>query len=561
MRTILLLALSSLAVAGEPLDRLVPDTTVFYVSFENVGRTRERFEASRLHALWRDPAVQAFAGKAIAAFGEWTEKSRKEEGWAIEDVLEVVDGHFALAITSIEGDGDDAQGLMMADIGGNADKMRELVSRIEAVQLEGGSIRRTEEEFRGVTIVTYRDAEGEGDGEDQDCWFLDGETFAYGSRPERLREALAQREAEGGALAAHEPYRRARDRTGERTDLVLYLGYPALVGALKSEGGPLADESDAKIFGALGLADIDAICAQVALEESGLGMRLFVSVPAEKRGVLKLFAAANRALLPPAFVGDDVTSVSTVALDVPALWEEVRRVGNEIEPTFGASIDAAVEAAKGAVGIDLQKDFIGALGKEVTWYVRDAESPGGIQVSFLPIPQVVIAIEVAEQQKMEGVLAALLGQAQGMVKTEDYLGVKLHEVMLPMPVAPAFALLPGQLVLGVRGEDVKDAIRRLGKEAKGLRDSADFARALEGVPEGRIYLSFSRDAKGLQGSAVMAGLGRNPEIAAMFDAALFPAPAVLEKYLDVSAGAIVNAEDGILITSSTRYKPAAEEEK
>jgi hypothetical protein len=560
MRTALatfLLALSSLA--GEALDRLVPDTTVFYVSLENVARSRERFAESRLAALWADPAVQAFAAKAVAGWTEWNEKSRKEEGWSLEDVLGVMDGTVALAITRFEKEGNDVQGVILAEVGANGDKVKEMIGTVEKTLIEGEGMRREEEEFRGVTIVSYRSAEEE-EGGDRDCWLLDGGTFAYASRPDVLREMLARRESgEEGTLAAHEPYRRARARTGERSDLVFYVGASALVASLKAEGGPLGGEEDAKIFDALGLGAVDAACVQVAFESTGLAMRLFVSVPGEKEGVLKLFAAPNSALLPPAFVGDDVTSVATLALDLPGLWEEVRRVGNKIEPSFGATMDAGLETIKGALGVDLQKDFIGALGKQVTWYARDVEGEPGVSVSFLPIPQIVLAIEVAEQQKIEMVVQAILGQLQGMVQTEDYLGVKLHQVMLPMPISPAFALLPGQLVLAVRGDDVKDAIRRLGKDVKGLRDSPEFARGVEGAPEGRIYLGFSRDAKALRDSAFLTALGRSREMRQLFDPALFPAESVLEKYLDVSCGTIVNAEDGILLTNHARFKPAPED--
>lgn len=550
----LLLALS--ALAGDALDRLVPDTTVVYVSLENLARTRERFQESRLCALWQDPAMQAFAAKAVQKWGDWIRKSREEEGWSLADVFEVIDGRVAVAITSMERGGDDAQGVLLAEVGKNGDKLRELIGRIEAAQ--GDELRRTEEEFRGATIVSYKGAEAEG--ADEDCWFLDGETFALASRPERLREVLARREAgEGGSLAEHEPYRRARARTGERTDFVLYVGCAAMFQAMRGEGGPLQDDEDWNVFSALGLADMEAACMQLAFEREGLGARLFVSAPGEKQGVLKLFDAPNRALVPPGFVGEDVTQVGTMALDIPALWEEVRRAGTKIDPTFGASIDAAVEMAKGAVGIDLQKDLIGALGAEVTWYMRAGGA--GAASGFPGIPPLVLAIEVADTPKLDGVLQSLLAQAQGMVRTEDYLGVKLHEVLLPFPVAPAFALLPGQLVFAVQAEDVKDAIRRHGKDVKGLRDSADFARALEGVPEGRIFLSFSRDAKATRDSAFLPALGRMPGTRGLFDPALFPGEEVLGKYLDVSASAFVNAEDGILMVVSMRFKPAAEEDK
>jgi hypothetical protein len=170
MRTALatfLLALSSLA--GEALDRLVPDTTVFYVSLENVARSRERFAESRLAALWADPAVQAFAAKAVAGWTEWNEKSRKEEGWSLEDVLGVMDGTVALAITRFEKEGNDVQGVILAEVGANGDKVKEMIGTVEKTLIEGEGMRREEEEFRGVTIVSYRSAEEE-EGGDRDCW-------------------------------------------------------------------------------------------------------------------------------------------------------------------------------------------------------------------------------------------------------------------------------------------------------------------------------------------------------------------------------------------------------
>ena len=42
---------------AEPFDRLLPDTTILYVSIENIARTKERFKESALQGLWDDPAV------------------------------------------------------------------------------------------------------------------------------------------------------------------------------------------------------------------------------------------------------------------------------------------------------------------------------------------------------------------------------------------------------------------------------------------------------------------------------------------------------------------------
>ncbi len=546
MRTLFSALLLAAVAAAQSFDELLPDSTVFYASLENVGRTKERWGKSALAALWKDEAMQAFLAKPGAKWTEWMEKMGKEEGITPADVLDLLAGQLALAFVWGEGF-DEPKGLLLADIGENGEKLRELVAKVEKQFVEQGGRKRDEEEFRGVKIVTYRAGEEDGG----TSWLLDGRTFAMSESADVLKDALARKERKEGTLAARELYRRTRARAGARApDLLLYAdGVNLLKALLESEE---VDDEDMKVAGTLGLAAIEALDLDITLEPGGFVVRAFLGVKGPKTGLLKLFDGKNSALLPARHTPADALSAGAWALDVPVLYEEFRKILDAVEEGATAEMDEDFKRFKEETGVDVAADLIATLGTELTFHTGAASGgPAGFGPAAM-VGRLTLGLQLKDRERFEGAFDKMLAAVAPDMATQDYLGVKLRTMPTPIGIQPAMAVLPDRLLFSMSADDLKDVIARYGKEAKGLLDREDITKALEKLPPQRFLVGVEDVSKSL--SAKMSTLamtmrmfgGREGAEAAEFiDFSLFPSADVLAKYLGISAGCLVNEEDGV----------------
>ncbi|MHC4223804.1 MAG: DUF3352 domain-containing protein [Planctomycetota bacterium] len=550
-------ALFAPVVSAESFDRRLPNSTIFYFSIENLERTKERYNASPLNSLWNDPAMQAFLEKPLKRWSEWMEEVKKEDGITPEEVFSVVSGQVVFAITELRADspdGEDVGFLALVDVAGKQEKVKELIGKAEETLLKDGKFRRMEEEFQGIALVHYASAGDEEEAKDRerpDCWFLDGDTFAIGTALRDLKMIVALRgDSEASTLADSETYRKVRARVGARSEAFAYLGVKELMKALAEKEGA-ENETLRMVSAILGLEVVEAVGVQASLEGGGVQMNAFVPLSGDKEGLLKFFDAPNSALTPPAFVPEDVVSASTVTLDWPELIEEARRVANRIQPGAAQQVDMVLQQMKGQTGIDIEKDLFGSLGKEMTIIMKQpAEAAEGAPMMGPPMPRMLMAFEVKDKAKLENVLNVLLmmaAQFLGPAQEEEYLGVKIKVLQNPM-VQAGLAILPDRFLFATNVEDIKDVLRRYGKEVPGLVESAEFARAMANLPESRIMVGFSREAKALRGNLMTAFFTGIPGGRETIDMKKFPEAETLEKYIDVGSSAISNEEGGILYT-------------
>jgi len=548
------------AAAAQGYDQLLPDSTIFYLSVEDLSRTKSRFEEGTLGALWKDPAVQTFAEKPRKEWNDWIEETREKDGVTPEDILGILAGQAAVAVLPTEG-GDDADLLILGDIGDHEDKARDVMRRLERKLVDEKDFAREEEEFRGVTITRYHKEKSETEEEKNSCWLMDGHLFALGSSVDALKRLLVRKD--GGAedsLAAREPYQKMRARLGGRADVVAYLDGANLIKTLQA-GGDL-DEEATRIAGALGVLAIDAVGVEAMIEPSAVSLRAYIAITGEKRGLLRLFAAKNSHLMPPKFAPPDADGAGAIALDFADLWQEARTVMDKISPGLTGMLDAQLAQMKQATGVDLAADLVGSLGTELSYYTKlpsgkDLETPPGIPTSMLAaMPQTVMALQVKDPERMDRAVTMLTALAGPMLTPLEYLGSKMWIIQTGSDVTPAIALLPDRFLFGLRADDVKEVVSRYGKEdTKGLIDREEFARALENAPAERISISVQNEAKAIRHSLLFSWLNVMQQGQAPLDLGALPSLEVLQQYLGLSTTYLVNEEDGVRYSYSVGLKP------
>jgi hypothetical protein len=566
----LVVALLATVAAAEPFDTQLPDSTFVYVSIENIARSKERFQGSPLEKLWKDEAMQAFLKKPLEKWDEEMKSIKEEAGVNIGDLLALVNGQIVFAIPKIEMDKNgelaEPEPVVLFDIGENAAKVKEMIGTVEEGRFKEMGMRRLEEEFGGVTIVRYvnpnveiTDKDGNtrpGDG--PVAWYVDGSTFAVSPKADDLKFILrAKADTEAPKLASDEAYRRMRARLGENPEFFAYVG-------MKQRDKALAEVQDMEaqvIRMAMGLDQMEAIGLQSTLGRGGLTTNMFVSVPGEKSGMLRIFDAKNSPLNAPKWVPADATDVSTMILDLNSLLKEAKAIAAKMGQP--GAIEQTFEMVKG-FGIDLENDFFAALGKEMTFFQKagggQPANPAMGMMAGMGLGNFAMAIEIKDKAKMEGTLdklGMLLQQWGFMVESEDYLEVKIRKINVMGMFEVAMVLLPDQFLFSMGTEMLKDVIRNYGKDVKGLADSEDYRRGMALVPEARTMMSFSQIAKSFQGSIFGMLTTAQSDV---FEADKFPKPEVFEKYLDVAATAVVNEEGGIFYTYVVAFKESGSDD-
>ena len=582
MRTwmgVALLAILVAPAAGGSFDQLLPPETVAYLTVQDVSGIGARMKASPLGAMWSEEAVQDFLELPRQKWAEEMKKLSAELGGARPDeILGMIKGQVAIAFTGFratEGGKQRVGAVVLADIGENGQQLREWMSRIEQSEEFGGEMRRIESEFRGTKIVSWipKDMENEEDEEVEEgafdvepghpCYFVNGDLLAFGTDPKVLEGILDRRNAtDAVGLAANATYRRVRERTGATADVAFYLNMKQVWTMIDRA---VDDEKVMPILGALGLTGMDALGFGMTMEGLGTTSRYFISTPEGPKGVMKLIAGQNSGLVPPKFVPTDVASAITLAFDIQGLWQEARRVMDEIKPGTTEMVDQQLETLKEQHGLDLQADLIGSMGGKMTFYQYspdpDAEPGMGPLAGLSMMGRIVIALEITNAEKLNTAIETLLQMTGGVLPIEarEYMGVTMRVISMG-PQEMGVGLTAGHLVFATNVEDLQAVIQTQGKDVKGLADTEEFARAVAGLPRARSMVSYSDPRRAMTGITSMVKQMapllemQMPEMSEWIDLSLFPEAEIITKYMDVSGGVMLTEEDGISMVSVSRMK-------
>lgn len=576
LAVIALILLATPVVRAEEAARILPDSTIFYLSVDDVSATAGRFSTHPLKALWEEPDVKAFMEPLLAQFeGAMNEAKEKLAGASPTELLHLTKGQLAIAFTGVRsGTGGMRIGMVaVAEIGDDEEALRTWIAKMEAGLSVEENARRTEEDFRGTTIVTYLPLAKEGEEKEEvevlPSWCVSDGLFVVSLDPELLREMLGRRAEEGDTgLSSTEDFRRIKERCGGTGDVFLYVNmasaWQMLPMIMNASGAGEAADQVMKVVDALGLTGLRAFGAQESLTPEGLVQRGFFRMPGARTGLLRLFSAENGPVMPPRFVSPDSTTAMTMRLDLHGFWQEVRKIADSIEPGTSEQLDAGLAGLKEQLGVDIEKDLIGSLGDTMTFYTMEGKPIPGIEA---PVPvkttRMVFALDVANVEKLTMALNTLLakGKQSGMFAFEDqeYLGVPIHVMdmgmMSPGGMGMGFGIVGDQLVFATDADDLKAVIRVQGQEDAATLVSSDaFSRAMTGLPRLRTMVTFTdlkKTMEEMSGSLQILGM-MLPGLSGV-DFSKFPTQTLM-KYFDVSGGVMVNEDDGLSSVSVSRMK-------
>jgi prepilin-type processing-associated H-X9-DG protein len=248
---------------------------------------------------------------------------------------------------------------------------------------------------------------------------------------------------------------------------------------------------------ASGIAGVKRLLLTSGFDGKDWGMQAFVDAPQPRMGLLA-------ALLDSKAVSDDVLKlaprssnwVATTRFDLAGVLKLVRNVAAQVDPNVSKQVEEVYREVSTAVGMDLQKDVLGALGDE--WVAFNSEETGR------GILGMVVASPLRDAAQAEKALVSLERQLNAAMKqnindegptiafeTAKVGDLTIHYFAIPA-VAPCWAIKNGRLYVALYPQILAAAAEHDPASAPSILANSEFvaARKRLGLADNGTSLSY-----------------------------------------------------------------------
>ena len=209
---------------------------------------------------------------------------------------------------------------------------------------------------------------------------------------------------------------------------------------------PMAAPQLDKIIDATGLTGVKSASFAYRETRDGSLVNFFVAAPqSDRKGLLKIFAAAHESAVPLSFVPADAVKFWRWRLDGQEGWDALQKMLGEISPLATAGLNSAIDMANANAkqkdpDFDLRKNLIGNLGDDFISYQK---SPSGTSLADLNNAPSLYLIGVEKGDvaatAIKDLLSISLSRQQKAPDPRDFQGHKIYTLPLPVPRVPGTA--------------------------------------------------------------------------------------------------------------------------
>jgi hypothetical protein len=524
------LALTASAVVP-PVERLLPDDTLFVVTIPDFTKMREIYRTSPQTQFWNDPAMKPFKEKFLAKMSEdLIHPLEHELGVEFADYTNLLQGQVTLAVTQNDWPAKDGQHpgiLFLMDAKDKSGQLTKNLSDIRKKWTEAGKTLRTQKvrniEFAAYqisskdmpkTLRKFTGPEQETDSDETATNAPKSELFIgqneslliIGTEAAPIEKVLAHMTGGSvpslGDLAAYDQNRLSMFR---EAPLYGWANAKSLMDALTHKGpkqdadtpDPFAMLNPSKILPAVGLAGVKTLGFSMQIGNDGTTLQVFASVPEESRqGLLKALPGAKDST-PPAFVPADAVKFQRWRVDGQKAWATLQKVAADISPQVVSYLNFALSqvndlAKQKDPNFDINKNLFGNLGDDVISYQK---APKGNTLADLNSAPSLVLIGSPNAEQFASALKYLLALANQQAATpeeREFLGRKIYSVPLPASPIPAanlgatvakprklsYAASGGYLALSTDASMVEEYLRSSDGQHKALRDTPGLTDAM-----------------------------------------------------------------------------------
>lgn len=286
------------------------------------------------------------------------------------------------------------------------------------------------------------------------------------------------------ALAtASDNFRQTAARVGKDPSIMLYVDIEGAVRLadqiLSLAPDPQAQQMWPRVRDALGLNGLKRLAITGGFDGRDWSMQAFVCAPAPRTGLAAMIDARPLSEQVFAAIPSSATSAGAWRLSLGRLLAEVRSGLGKVDPNLQAAFDGGMAQVNGALGMDLQKDLLEALGDEWAFYI-DPNNTGNsvlgmVVINRLAKPEAAQNALLQLQKTIQTLAAPALAHDKMQLRFDrvEHGGTVINYAALPM-AAPAWAVKDGVLYAGLYPQVVAGAIDGAAARGASLLDNADF---------------------------------------------------------------------------------------
>ena len=465
--------INSLRAAIPPAENLLPSDTLFLLAVPDCAALRTASHQSPQWLFWSDPAMKPFHDKFTAKWKETVVAPLEQSlGMKLADFADLPQGQLTLAVTQNGWTGGDnpLPGLiLLLDTGDKRDLLKTNLNALKKKWTDAGKPMHTEDvrgiSFSVVTISTN-----------------DFPAFA-GILPRRqpVRElgvepkpakptelVVGQFESLliiGNSMKAVEPVAAhlsgsllpalnddaifAADKLSQFRDAPLYYGWlnaktlTYVLAHVPQTQNPQAPRPMAMpqmdiILDATGLTKVKSVSFAYRETRDGSQVNMFIAAPeADRKGLLKIFAAAHKSAVPQSFVPANAVSFWRWRLDGQDAWAALEKMVGDISPAGLAGLNAAITMADANArqkdpDFDLRKNLIDNLGDDFISYQKAPTGTSLADVNNAP-SLYLIGVEkgATAATAIKDLLSMSMSRRQKLPEPRDFQGHKIYAVPLP----------------------------------------------------------------------------------------------------------------------------------
>jgi hypothetical protein len=264
----------------------------------------------------------------------------------------------------------------------------------------------------------------------------------------------------GGAssLTSEKGFKDAMAQVGKDPSIAFYVNFEGIIALadqiVAQQGPPEAKQMWPKIRDNLGLGGLKRILYSGGFDGKDWMDTAFVAAPAPRTGLMKMAEAAP--LPADALKVAPKTSVYAAAgrFNLAGLVSAIRQGIGQFDPQAQAQVDQFLAQVSQALGFDVQKDFLAALGDQ--WVIYTDPNTGGyglvgtVIVNKLADPAKFEQSASRLEQFLNQLIASQMSQEKEKItisfQSRAVGGVTLHYLAVPL-VTPTWAVKDGNLYL------------------------------------------------------------------------------------------------------------------
>ncbi|HET6425084.1 MAG TPA: hypothetical protein VFG20_15465 [Planctomycetaceae bacterium] len=472
-------------------EQMLPPETLFFLSVPDVPGLTESWDESAYGKLLAEPKLQPFLSDVKAKLAEGSEKLKAEIGVSLEDLKELLQGDFTIAV--LEKPARKISGVVMFDVGEETETLDKLIEKMdEALQQQGAD--HSTQDIGDIEVHVYKLAGGDDNPIKTVAYFNEEGYFAIGTEVAALKSIIDRWDGDSDETLAKQAtfaYIQKQCRSGEEEPVLKWYLNP--IGAVQAGIGMVQGQNPQAglVLGMLPILGLDHLKGFGGAVGAGddnfdLVSKNFIYVDQPATGVLGVFNFPAVEQAPPAWVSETVASYSGFNWSVDEAYSAVETIVDQFQGPGALSrvLDGLADDDSGPQ-IHPKKDVIDQL-TGVIHLVTDAQKVDG---DTPPIPSMVVAAGLKDGPAYAKTLAKLakMDGFPGMVR--DVNGTTVYDISTN-DTKMSLGVSGNMLLIGTDEAKFNEAVR--GKASKPLSGSADYKAIAKHFPKKTSMIGFQR---------------------------------------------------------------------